>query len=308
MMADVFISHATEDKDAIARPLAKSLRSQGFEVWYDEYSLRLGDSLREAIDDGLRQARYGVVILSPSFFTKAWPRRELDGLVARETGEGVKTILPVWHNVSVAQVREFSPTLADRHAVSTDRGLAHVVQNIVRELREPPEGVRDQRPPAATHKAINIPLGYERRLNAIKFDIANRRDPQTGRPLRPDRRLTEAEMAEVQEGRAVIVPEFLAARPYTIGFIPPRLRVWNLGGGTAHDLQLLVNGISFNNHLTPSDNRRWKTSIELPPTECAEFSLNLPLRDLISLDVQVFWIDRHGTSASTTARLEVTSA
>ena len=50
---DVFISHASEDKDEIVRPLANALRSEGLEVWYDEFSLRIGDSLRRKIDHGL---------------------------------------------------------------------------------------------------------------------------------------------------------------------------------------------------------------------------------------------------------------
>jgi histidyl-tRNA synthetase len=44
---DVFVSHASEDKDAIARPLAKELRSRGLRVWYDEFELKIGDSLSE---------------------------------------------------------------------------------------------------------------------------------------------------------------------------------------------------------------------------------------------------------------------
>ena len=44
---DVFISHASEDKDAIVRPLANALISCGLKVWYDEFTLRIGDSLRQ---------------------------------------------------------------------------------------------------------------------------------------------------------------------------------------------------------------------------------------------------------------------
>jgi TIR domain len=77
---DVFISHASEDKEAIARPLAEALVNAGLKVWYEAFSLKLGDSLRQSIDRGLAQSRYGVVILSPNFFEKQWPQRELNGL------------------------------------------------------------------------------------------------------------------------------------------------------------------------------------------------------------------------------------
>jgi WD40 repeat protein len=136
-MWHVFISHAAEDKDSVARPLAEALTRAGYSVWYDEYALRLGDSLGRSIDRGLAESRYGIVVLSPSFFAKAWPRRELDGLTVRELSSG-KVILPVWHLVSRAEVERYSPTLADKLGVGTDRGMAFVVQEIVRVLADDP--------------------------------------------------------------------------------------------------------------------------------------------------------------------------
>src|SRR5450432_638909 len=95
---DVFISHASEDKDAVAKPLAAALKAAGLRVWYDEFSLKLGDSLRISIDRGLSGSRYGIVILSRTFFDKHWPAQELNGLATREIN-GEKVILPIWHKV-----------------------------------------------------------------------------------------------------------------------------------------------------------------------------------------------------------------
>jgi len=127
---DVFISHASEDKSAIASPLAEALRAKGLRVWYDEFSLKVGDSLRKSIDEGLAHSRFGVVILSKQFFEKHWPEQELNGLATREVG-GKKVILPVWHEVGFEEVRQYSPTLADRLAVRTDRGVGHVVEKLL---------------------------------------------------------------------------------------------------------------------------------------------------------------------------------
>lgn len=131
---DVFISHATEDKAEIARPLHDALAAKGLRVWYDEFALKLGDSLRQSIDRGLARSLFGVVILSPHFFEKHWPRQELNGLANREV-EGERVILPVWHNIDAAGVRSNSPTLADRMAVSTSAGLDVVVQRIMEVAR-----------------------------------------------------------------------------------------------------------------------------------------------------------------------------
>lgn len=131
MLWDVFISHAGEDKVDVARPLAEALERTGLRVWLDEAQVKLGDSLRAKIDDGLAQSRFGVVVLSPSFFSKDWPQRELNGLLARESG-GEKTILPVWHEVTAKEITKYSPLLADRVAVSTESGIDAIVQQILR--------------------------------------------------------------------------------------------------------------------------------------------------------------------------------
>ena len=91
---DVFISHASEDKIDFVKPFADSLINFGLKVWYDEFELKIGDSLRRSIDRGLVNSKYGIVVLSPSFFAKQWTQYELDGLVAREMN-GVKVILPL---------------------------------------------------------------------------------------------------------------------------------------------------------------------------------------------------------------------
>ena len=113
-----FISHATEDKGDLVRPLADALIGAGYKIWYDEFQLKVGDSLRRSIDRGLAQSRFGIVILSPSFFAKQWPQYELDGLGSKEI-EGGKVILPIWHKVSKAEVMGYSPSLADKMALNT---------------------------------------------------------------------------------------------------------------------------------------------------------------------------------------------
>ena len=127
---DIFISHASEDKDFV-RPFAEALRETHLSVWYDEFELRVGDSLRRKIDEGLGQSRYGIVVLSHSFFAKNWPQQELDGLMSREIA-GTKVILPVWHKISFEEVRQYSPMLSGLVAAKSDQG----VHSVVRTLRE----------------------------------------------------------------------------------------------------------------------------------------------------------------------------
>jgi hypothetical protein len=137
---NVFISHASEDKEAVTIPLAKALERAGLSVWLDRQELRLGDSLREKIDEGLANSQFGIVILSPSFLAKGWTRRELDGLFAVEDAAGRKVILPIWYQIDKATLARYSPILADRLAADVAHGIPSVVRDIIAAVTEPGAG------------------------------------------------------------------------------------------------------------------------------------------------------------------------
>jgi len=127
---DVFISHATEDKDAVVRPLAHALQDREISVWYDEFELQVGDSLRRRIDSGIARSRFGLVVLSKPFFAKGWAQYELDGLVTMAIG-GKQILLPIWHEISKDEVVAQSPSLADRVALRTsDFGIDEIADEI----------------------------------------------------------------------------------------------------------------------------------------------------------------------------------
>jgi hypothetical protein len=135
---DVFISHASEDKDAVVRALAHALQEDhGLRVWYDEFELKLGDSLRRKIDAGIARTRFGVVVLSHAFFAKNWSGYELDGLVVREMSGGKQIILPLWHNISKDEIIAQSPTLADKVALQTATStVAEIAEQIAAVVAE----------------------------------------------------------------------------------------------------------------------------------------------------------------------------
>jgi hypothetical protein len=127
---DAFISHASEDKNSFVRPLARQLTELGLKIWYDEFELRVGDSLRQSIDKGLVNSRFGIVVLSTAFFDKNWPEYELNGLVAREI-EGQKVILPIWHGINKKDVLRYSPPLADKIALITNEKSLKEIADIL---------------------------------------------------------------------------------------------------------------------------------------------------------------------------------
>ncbi|WP_017786883.1 toll/interleukin-1 receptor domain-containing protein [Aeromonas dhakensis] len=132
---ELFISHASEDKAGFVKPLADELIELGVSVWYDEYTLRIGDSLRRSIDKGLAESKYGLIILSKAFFEKNWTQYELNGLVVKEM-EGNKVILPIWHNITKDEIMRLSPSLVDKVALNsatlTVREIAEKIADAVK--------------------------------------------------------------------------------------------------------------------------------------------------------------------------------
>ena len=132
---DLFISHASEDKDAIVRPLATLLEQLSVKVWYDEFSLRLGDSLTASIDRGLQDSRFGLLVLSKSFLGKKWPDYEYRSLLTRQI-DGEKVILPLWYGVTKEEVKNYSLYLADIKAVPISKdNYKAVIALILRVVR-----------------------------------------------------------------------------------------------------------------------------------------------------------------------------
>ncbi|MCL2065170.1 MAG: DUF1883 domain-containing protein [Candidatus Cloacimonetes bacterium] len=129
---DVFISHASEDKDEVVRPLAITLQNKELKVWYDEFELKIGDSLRQKIDKGLANSRFGIVVLSKNFIKKGWTNYELDGIITKAIN-GQQVVLPIWHNITKQEVLDYSPSLADKIARNT---ATYTIEEIASEIAD----------------------------------------------------------------------------------------------------------------------------------------------------------------------------
>ena len=130
---DVFISHASEDKDAVVRPLANALAQHGLRIWYDEFELKIGDSLRRNIDKGLANSRFGIVVLSRDFIKKGWTNYELDGIISKAVS-GEQVMLPIWHEITKQEIIAYSPSLADKVARNTSSYTIDEIANEIAEL------------------------------------------------------------------------------------------------------------------------------------------------------------------------------
>jgi len=126
-----FISHDSRDKDEFVRPLADRLRPMMCPVWYDEYSLKVGDSIRGSIDKGLSDAPKCILVLSPNFLSNpGWTKGEFNAAMGKHFSTGGSVLLPIWHGVTREQVAEYSPMVADIKALRSDIDL----DDLAREL------------------------------------------------------------------------------------------------------------------------------------------------------------------------------
>jgi hypothetical protein len=130
----VFISYATEDRADVAKPLADVLESYGLRVWLDVLSLGIGDSLRGGIDQGIARSGFAVVIVSPSYIAKPWTNYEFEGIV-NMTIDGQQALLPIWHRITKAEVRSFSPSLVGKIArLTSDLTIAEIGEEIAQRV------------------------------------------------------------------------------------------------------------------------------------------------------------------------------
>ena len=180
---DAFISHASEDKDEFVRPLAQALAQLGVNVWYDEFTLEIGESLSKSIDKGLANSTYGIVVISPSFIQKKWPERELRGLVAREIEQEQKVILPIWLGVTKQEVLSFSPPLADTLAITTEEKTAEeIALTLLKTLRP---DIYKKHPRGELEKMVSGEAlqTLEDELENVKYELSEYRCPHCQAPL-----------------------------------------------------------------------------------------------------------------------------
>lgn len=131
-----FLSHDSRDKDSLVRELASELSQLMCPVWYDEYSLKVGDSLRASIEKGLKETRRCVVVLSPAYLSNSgWGKAEFDSIFTREIIERKGLVLPVWHEVSVRDVYEYSPRLADKVGLPSSLGVRELARRLSLEIK-----------------------------------------------------------------------------------------------------------------------------------------------------------------------------
>ena len=116
---DVFISHANSDKIAIVDEMNESLEKLGIRIFYDKKTLEWGDHWKSRILEGTQKAEFAIIVISENFFDREWTEKELNEFLNRQNSNGQKLILPILHNITITQLQEKYPSVADIQGIST---------------------------------------------------------------------------------------------------------------------------------------------------------------------------------------------
>ena len=118
---DVFISHANRDKENFVEELYQAINKLGINIFYDKESLEWGDNWKAAILNGTKKSEFAVIVISENFFDREWTEKELAEFLSRQNRNGQKLILPILHNITLAQLQERYPSVADIQAIDSKK-------------------------------------------------------------------------------------------------------------------------------------------------------------------------------------------
>ena len=118
---DVFISHANADKEELIEELYNSLTKLGVKIFYDKETLEWGDKFKDKILEGTKKAEFAIIVISQNFFDREWTEKELVAFLNRQNRNGQKLILPILHNITITQLQEKYPSVADIQAIDSSK-------------------------------------------------------------------------------------------------------------------------------------------------------------------------------------------
>jgi len=134
---DLFLSHDSRDKAAVVDGLNTEFSRNLVKVWYDKTRLVAGDTLAEAIYEGLAECPIAVLVVTRNYLeNKKWAWKEFEYVLKLGRESKKRRIVPLWYNVSMAEVEMHSPELAQLFAVSGKEKPEDIVQAIIRRVRE----------------------------------------------------------------------------------------------------------------------------------------------------------------------------
>jgi hypothetical protein len=270
---DIFICHASEDKDDVVRPMAESFSQEGISCWYDEAEIKWGDSITQKVNEGLRISRYVIVVLSSAFMAKKWPQRELNAALNIEASSGEVKVLPLLVGTENEKTSIIAavPLLNDKRYLPWDGDLKKVVEAIQKRLGSQPRSHGTKTGEGHGAVGLRIPLPKIKKTFSQRdrdlflrtaFTVVKQYFKNALDELNRHYQEVETDFAEVHNFKFVCTI-------YVRGEVANRCKIW-LGGYTSSDSIAYQEGQhsidsdnSYNDMLSVGDNEHvlgFKTS------------------------------------------------
>ena len=246
---DIFVCHASEDKDEVVRPLVEAFTAAGVSCWYDEAEIHWGDSITHKVNEGLGASKFVVVVFSPAFVRKNWPQRELNAVLNQEASSGEVKVLPllVGTQKEKKEILAKYPLLNDKQYLPWDKDVKAIVNAVLSRLGDRGKSAGSNPASSKTGTSVRVPLPKIRK----KFTQRDRdlflRNAFTVVKQYFAKALSELERAndQVETDFSEVTNFKFISTIYVDGDVAARWKIW-LGGPSSSDAIAYYEGESHN--------------------------------------------------------------
>ena len=194
---DVFISHMGQDTGSLAGWLHRELTVQGLSAFLDHRDgPQPGDHWPSVLRQAASSCRVFIVLLSPSFFLREWPVRELNIALARQRADAAAvSVIPVY----CGWTRQQAAAALQEAAVSGRLSFTHNGVAISGPIWQPAAQQTGQQAAAQVGSQL-------RTLNSLQQQLTNLQQPNGPRVFHEHYKLIEVEVVrEVVRAALIIV-------------------------------------------------------------------------------------------------------
>lgn len=240
-LRDIFICHASEDKDEIVRPLVEALTQAGVSCWLDEAEIQWGDSITQKVNEGLARSRYVVVVLSKASAEKNWPQKELNAALSKEAASGDVKVLPLLvgtEDETRAILAKF-PILNDKLFLPWNGDLEAIVNALLKRL-----GNAQQQDSRRTESLVRPGLGMRIPLPKIRKQFSQHdKDMFLRKAFEIVKRYFQDALNELEGHYSEVKTDYLDIHAlkfictiYVQGEVAGRCKIWVGGFGAADSI------------------------------------------------------------------------
>jgi len=138
MEYDLFICHASADKDNIVRPFWKYLQAFGINTFFDEASIEYGESINQKVMHGLAKSQGSILMLTSTFYTRDFTKYEMGGIFYKKYNQGGYIYIIYWDDKDLAEVSKRFPFVRDLKCFHVIEGtkLIEVAREISQDFKK----------------------------------------------------------------------------------------------------------------------------------------------------------------------------